>query len=211
VLRRSLAPSAALAVALVLAARPLPAHAAAIAANPDSTNGSSSYRLSNTNPAGTAPVTKVVASVIPPGTVVPPDPSSSPLTILPGSSGFDQSNLQILLGDGKAPNGDPVQAVALDFGTSGFQPGGVLNFSLSLDKAFQGSPDLQLPPSAAGLSIMHVNATGTGSNNGGTGGTTPVGTPDTQVPEPLTLFLWSTGAVGLGLVRACAYRRSLAA
>ncbi|HEV3165785.1 MAG TPA: hypothetical protein VGZ22_17285 [Isosphaeraceae bacterium] len=211
-LRRPAFPAAFAVVALFLAARPTPALAAGII--PQAATGTSSYELLNTNPAGTAPVTKIVTSVIPPGTVVPPNPSTSPLTILPGSSGFDQNNLQVLLGQGQTPSGAPLQALALNFGTQGFAPGGVLNFSLSLDKAFQGSPTLQLPDGTTGLTIKQLanEQSGGGSTGNGNGGS--ISTPSTghstgnQVPEPLTLALWATGVVGLGLARARAYRRS---
>ncbi|HEV3121610.1 MAG TPA: hypothetical protein VGY53_06895 [Isosphaeraceae bacterium] len=193
---------AALAAALILAARPAPVRASGIT----SVNGSASYELVNNSAPGTAPVTKIVANVVPPGEVVPPNPSVSPLTILSGSTGFDQTNLKVLLGTGQTPTGDPLQALALDFGTQGFAPGGVLNFSLSLDKAFSTAPTLSLPDSSSGLSITQLaNTTGPSSNQPspttqGSGTTTSFG-----VPEPGSLAVWSAAAMAIvfaGLRRA---------
>jgi hypothetical protein len=190
---------AALAAVLIVAARPAPVRAAAVVSQ--ATNGTASYELVNSNPPGTAPVTKIVANVIPPGTIQPPDPSTSPLTILPGSSGFDENNLQVLLGSGQTPSGSPLQALALNFGSQGFAPGGVLNFSLSLSNAFTGAPTLQLPDSSTGLAITQLTTPpsnnqpatgGTSSNNTSTGGT---------VPEPVSLALWSTAALAFVAVR----------
>lgn len=203
--RRCPALLAALAAALVLATRPTPVRAAGII--PNTTNGTASYALLNTSPAGTAPVTKVVASVIPPGTIVPPDPGTSPLTILDGSKGFDQNNLKVELGDGKTPSGDPLQALALDFGPQGFQPGGVLNFSVTLDKAFQGAPTLTLPDTPTFLAILHTSTQPPQVGQGVPAGA-PSGPPSNQVPEPITLVLWSSGLAGLGLLRARLFRRS---
>lgn len=202
-LRRCPALPAALAAALFLAARPSPVRAAGMI--PDTT-AKAVYELTNSSPPGTPPVTKVVANVIPPGTVVPPDPGTSPLTILDGSKGFDQNNLKVLLGDGKTPSGDPLQALALDFGTQGFQPGGVLNFSVTLDKAFQGAPTLTLPDSPSFLAIVH-SANGPPQDGQTGSGGAPLTPPSNQVPEPLTLVIWSSGLAGLGLLRARLYRR----
>jgi hypothetical protein len=184
-----------LAAALLSAARPTPARGDGL-----STTAATTYQLSNTSPAGTTPVTQVVANVIPPGTIVPTSPSVSPLTILPGSFGFDQENLKVLLGAGTSPSGSPLQALALDFGAGGFQPGGVLNFGLSLDKTFQGAPELLLPATSSGLSITEVPAASTPTPGGG--GTTP-----TQIPEPMSLVLWSTLA-GLAWMRVRGLRRA---
>jgi hypothetical protein len=212
VLRSSPAYPAALAVALALAlclANPAAVRASEISNT--ATADTASYQLTNTNPAGTTPVTKVVANVIPPGTIVPPSADSSPLTILAGSSGFDQNNLNVLLGAGKTPSGGPLQALALDFGPQGFKPGGVLNFSLSLDQAFQGTPTLQLPTdgTATGLSIVQTATATPDVSTQGSGGTVALqGGTTSAVPEPLSLALWSTGAMGLALIQVRRYRRT---
>jgi hypothetical protein len=203
VTRRLPAPPAVAAAALavlLLVARP----------TPSSASGLTTYRLTNTGAAGTAPVKEIVASVIPPGTIKPSDPSVSPLTILDGSSGFDQADLKVLLGEGQTPDGDPLQALALQFGDEGFAPGGVLNFSLSLDPAFEGDLQLVLPPSTSGLTIDAIQAPPVDPGNDPNGGdpnNPPPVDPGTNVPEPLSLLLWSSLA-GLGLIRARAFRRS---
>jgi hypothetical protein len=201
VLRRSPAFSAALAVALFMAARPATVLASGIV------NASATYQLTNKNPAGTAPVSKIVANVIPPGAIVPTTPSSSPLTIMTGSAGFDQSNLKVLLGSGKTPAGDPLQALALDFGTAGLQPGGILNFSLTLDPSLQAAPALQLPTdgTANGLSIVQTAAEVSATGGTGLGGGEP---NNNAVPEPVSLVLWSSGAMALALAHVRRYRRS---
>ena len=68
---------------------------------------------------------------VPPGTVLPPDPLTSPLTVLNGSSGFNADDLKVSLGDGQTPAGDPFQALALDFGAGGLAPGWQLLFSMN--------------------------------------------------------------------------------
>jgi len=207
---------------LMLAAPPLPAGAESI----------TSYRLSNNNPAGTPPVSEVVAYVVPPG-AINDKTVESPLTIMEGSSGFDQEALLVAVGNGAVPDGqenagDPVQGLALNFGQNGFAPGGVFNFALNLNPLISASPDLVLlPTSPAGLAIEDVPPTsvdvggddGTGDNagdpgSGGDGGVAPVLAPggggiapENQVPEPMSVVIWSILA-GLGLARARKLRRS---
>jgi hypothetical protein len=206
VLRRCPALPAVVTAALILAAQPSPVRAAGII--PNTTNSSASYQLKNNNPSDAPPVTKIVASVIPPGNIIPPDPQTSPLIILPGSSGFDQNNLKVLLGAGTNPTGEPLQALALDFGEGGFHSGGTLNFSVNLDKAFLGAPSLVLPPESTGLAIAQLSSVPPVTpGSGGPGTPEPTGPPGgSQVPEPLTLLLWSTGVAGFGFVRARATR-----
>jgi hypothetical protein len=169
------------------------------------------YQLVNTSNASAPAVTEVVASIIPPGSIAPTSPDVSPLSILPGSSGFDANNLKVLLGDGTSPTGDPLQALALDFGSGGFASGGVLNFSLSIDGNFKGlTPQLILPPGTSGLRLSPYTpppTNPTGGPGGGpiAGGTTNGGT--TQVPEPLSVVLWSAVA-GAALMRSRVFRRA---
>ncbi len=223
-MRRCLTPSTMLAALLMLAAPPLPAGAENI----------TSYRLSNQSPAGTPPVSEVVAYVVPPG-AINDKTVESPLTIMEGSSGFDQEALLVAVGNGAVPDGqenagDPVQGLALNFGQNGFAPGGVFNFALNLNPLISASPDLVLlPTSPAGLAIEDVPPTsvdvggddgvGTGDNagdpgSGGDGGVAPVlapggggNAPENQVPEPMSVVIWSILA-GLGLARARKLRRS---
>lgn len=197
-MRRCLTPSTMFAAILMLAAPPAPAGAASI----------TTYRLSNNNPAGSPPITKVGAYVVPPGSI-DDTTEESPLTILEGSSGFESSTdaLNVLVGNGQVPEGEanagaPLQGLALDFlGKNipetgfvgkGFAPGGVLNFSLNLSPSTDAVPDLVLfPDSPAGLAIEQVPPTSvdvggdtgvvTGGGNGGSGGdggVVPVMAPD---------------------------------
>ena len=172
---------------LTVATAAAPAHAAGVA----------SFRLKNTDPSGASPVQKVLASIVPPGTVMPPDPSTSPLTILNGSSGFNADDLKVSLGDGQTPKGDPFQALALDFGTGGLAPGGQLLFSLNLSPTYAGMLNLVLPTSVKNLTIESYTPPGSGGAGGG---------GQTNVPEPLSILVWSSVGA-LGLVRARAYRR----
>jgi hypothetical protein len=167
----------------------------AILPAPASASGIVNFRLSDTDTTGAPPVSSVLMSIVPADSVAPTDPSVSPLTILSGSSGFDPSKLQVFLGDGTTPTGDPFQALKLDFGTSGFQPGGNLYFSLNLSPTYSGLVNLVLPSSVNNLTITSLPA------NFGSGG------GQTNTPEPLSIVLWSSIAA-LGLVRARAYRRA---
>jgi len=224
VMRRCLTPSTMLAAILLLPAPPPPAGA----------EGITSYRLSNTNPAGTAAINEVVTYVVPPG-AINDKTVESPLKILEGSTGFDPEALLVAVGNGEVPEGqenagDPVQGLALNFGPNGFAPGGIFNFSLNLNSAISEAPDLVLlPDSPAGLTIQDVPPPPTsvdvggddgvvddgGDDDGGDGGGTPPvvppennNPPENQVPEPMSVVIWSVLA-GLGLARARKLRRSV--
>jgi len=137
--------------------------------------------------------------------------------------------------EGQENAGDPVQGLALNFGQGGFAPGGVFNFSLNLNPAISDAPNLVLlPDSLAGLAIQNVPPTSvdvggddgvdTGGGDGGNGGSNGGGGdggggpvvppggggsngPENQVPEPMSVVIWSVLA-GLGLARARKLRRS---
>jgi hypothetical protein len=169
-----------------------------------------SYQLKNT---GTGTATQVLAEIDPAGSVFAPSGSSqSPLTVLNGSSGFNAAGLTVAIGTGKLANGDPLQVLNLQFDKSGFAPGGVLDFSLNLGSTYTGptptlileDPTTGLAP--AGLSLLPFTPppTNTGGGSGSSGGGTP---PSNNVPEPVSLALWSVAA-GLGLLRARAFRRA---
>jgi hypothetical protein len=159
------------------------------------------------------PIQQVVTNVVPPGTIVPPDAQTPPLTGQAGSSGFDPSQLKVLLGAATSQSGSPLQALALDFGSKGLAPHGVLDFTLSLDPKFQGTLQLQPVTPASGVTIAALPPSGTKGNGGSSSGdgsgssSTP---PTTNTPEPATLVLWSALA-GLGLARARRRLRSAAA
>lgn len=171
-----------------------------------------SYQLKNT---GTGTATQVLAEIAPAGSVYAPSSSSqSPLTVLDGSSGFNASGLTVAVGTGTLANGDPLQVLNLQFDSKGFAPGGVLDFSLNLGSSYTGpTPTLVLEDPTTGLAPAGLSLQSyTPPPTSGTGGTPPPTTgggspPSNNVPEPVSLALWSVAA-GLGLLRARAFRRA---
>ena len=212
-MRRCCTASMALLSAACLAAcwGPAPASAAGIVSEklvngvdqivPTGTAGSTMYAYYQlTNPRSTAVNDLVVTSIVPPNSVQPIDATTSPLSIVNGSFGFDQSNLQVFL----SPPDAKTQGLALLFANGGLAPGGTLDFKVSLDPGFSASdaPTLALQPPDVDLSATSPNllnytpayanaAPGASSNN---------------TPEPVSLALWSALA-GAGLLRARAFRR----
>ena len=196
----------------------LVASASLAAAGSARAGGMATYQLVNTSTDGSAATSQVVASILPAGSVAPPTPDTSPLTILPGSTGFNASNLVDFLGDGTLSTGDPLQVLRLQFDPKGFGQGAVLNFGLNLAQNYTGPPPtLILPPGTTGLSLLpYTPPVATGGQSGsetttnGSGTTAaPVsgGVTSASVPEPLSLALWSVAA-GFGLLRARAFRRA---
>jgi hypothetical protein len=209
VLRRCTASLALLSIALIGAWGPSRASAASIVSEmvvngvdqivPNGTAGSTMYAYYQlTNTRSTAVNDLIVTSIVPPNSVQPLDASTSPLSIVNGSFGFDQSNLQVFL----SPTDPSTQGLALQFGNGGLAPGGILNFKVSLDPGYGSTdaPTLTLQPPDADLSTTAPNLlsyTPTVAN----------GAPPTTTPEPVSLALWSALA-GAGLLRAHAFRRS---
>jgi hypothetical protein len=191
VMRRLTPLAAVLATVLGLAARPAPALASRLTATAEAVNGTATFQLLNAPDATAAQ--QALALIIPPDTIVPPHPALSPLRIRPGSSGFDQENLKVLLIDGISPQtGKPGAGVALGlvFENGGLAPGGILNFEVSLMPGFQGPLTLDLiAPTPGSVSF----------------GDPPP--PPVKTPEPLSMIIWSSLA-GLGLIRAHAFRRA---
>jgi hypothetical protein len=193
--------------------------AVAAAAGPAGAASIATYQLKNT---GTATASQVLAEIEPAGSVFAPASSQqSPLTVLSGSSGFNASGLTVAIGTGKLANGDPLQVLNLQFDKAGLAPGAVLDFSLNLGTNYSGpTPSLLLEDPTTGLAPKGLSLVpytpptsstggGTGTKTGtgtgtGSGGTT---TPSAQVPEPISLAVWSVAA-GLGLLRARAFRRA---
>ncbi len=148
--------------------------------------------------------------ITPPGGVVPPTNSAgtqdSPLTILPGSTGFDASQLVVALKTTTSSTGAPEQILGLVFfgqGLAASCAGGVLNFSLSTGR--NPPPDLTLVgPNTYGLPLTldPTNNSGTSPDGGGRGGQSPPNTP-----EPLSILVWSILAC-VGLFRVRAQRRA---
>lgn len=176
------------------------------------------FRLTNQ---GNRAIGRIDLAVTPPGAVVPPDTNStqSPLTLLSTSQGFDQSLFTVALGSNTdeqilrllfgqtqttdaagnvtfnaitGPNGQPIGL---------FEPGAILDFSLSIDRQYLSSMRLQLPEAADGLVLqtwplgdVTTPLPGGGPPDGG--GPTR---PDTsQVPEPLSCLVW--GGVVAGMI-----------
>jgi hypothetical protein len=211
VLRRCTASLALLSVALIAGMRPAPAFAASIVSEkvingvdqivPDGTAGSTMYAYYQlTNTRSTTVNDLIVTSIVPPNTVQPINASTSPLSIVNGSFGFDQSNLQVFL----SPADPTTQGLALQFANGGLAPGGTLNFKVSLDPSVTSmtAPTLVLQPPDADLSVTAPNLlsyTPVSANAAPfVGGNTP---------EPVSLVLWSALA-GVGLLRARSFRRS---
>ncbi|MGE3820992.1 MAG: hypothetical protein AB7I30_16390, partial [Isosphaeraceae bacterium] len=143
----------AVAAAFLLVMRPAPASADGITPNA-STTGTANYRLTSDSdiapPADDASGPQVIARVVPPGTVVPPKlddgSEASPLSILKTSSGFDQDRLIVALKDNLTNLTDgesPEQLFGLSFFGDGFEKGGQLDFSLSIDSTVNTPPTLE--------------------------------------------------------------------
>lgn len=155
--------------------------------------GLATFRLMNIDPQGAAPVTEVIAQVLPAGSVVPRDPSTDPSTILDPStgwvsSGFNPDDLLLTLGEGTTSTGDPFQAIKLDFGPDGFAPGGKLFFQLNKSLAYDGLVRLVLPSTVTNLALERLDDLPSIPDNGGG----PPAVP--QVPEPAAVLIWVGGA-----------------
>jgi hypothetical protein len=203
-------------LALGFGTQPNLTRAAAINPNASTSTATVDYRLTSSTsiPAPAANLTspQVVAMIVPTGSVVPPTQADgtegSPLTILPDSHGFDPSQLVVALKDTTSATGQPQQQFGLVFYGQGLQPGGMLHFALSVNSALVNNPP-QLQSLTPGISIVpDAPATNTPSAGGGTtsntpgagGGTTSGGQGGTEVPEPLSVVLWSA-VVGAVLAR----------
>jgi hypothetical protein len=171
------------------------------------------------------------ADVQPAFSVVPSDPTASPLKVLDGSYGFNKQNMTVLLGDG-----DGVQQLVMLFGVepsrdsdgklAGFVPirdaqgnpdpglaaDSKVRFSLDLDPDFKGV--LSLLPTATtaqsfDLTALTLPPTSPSSPEPET--PTPptppvVEIPTTQVPEPYSVAIWIAG-MGFGTLRAIRFRQ----
>lgn len=200
---------AAIAVALLLASHPTPAGADRIASVNYTMTAQGGLPAADLN--ATSP--QVVATVKPPGGIVPPPSTDgkaeeSPLTILDDSAGFDQKGLLVLLRDNSDKKDEPLkQEFGLSFFGTGLLPaseGGKLHFALSVDKALESTPPMFDAP--AGISILPDTmptatppVTTADATPPEATPTVPV-TPTLDTPEPMSLVLWSAMA-GLGLWR----------
>ena len=192
-------------LALGFGTQPNLARAAAINPNASTSTATVDYRLTSSTTIPVPPATltspQVVAMVVPTGSVVPPTDADgtqgSPLTILPDSHGFDPSQLVVALKDTTSATGQPEQQFGLVFYGQGLQPGGVLHFALSINSALLNNPP-QLQSLTPGISIVPdapaTNTPGAGGTTSGAGGQ---GGGGTEVPEPLSLVLWSAVVGGV--------------
>lgn len=164
--------------------------------------GVATFRLTNTDSAGSAAVTETLARVLPPGSVVPRDVDKDPPTIIDAatgyvSSGFNPDDLQVSIGEGTTATGDPFQAIKLDFGAGGLAPGGRLYFQLNKSPSYEGLISLVLPTSVENLALEAIDVPV---------GVVPPGNPVApQVPEPASMLIWAGLAVA-GVWRARAFR-----
>lgn len=207
---RSLA-AAALAAALLSAS----AHASSLM----------SFRLTNQ---GSQSIGRIDISVLPPGAVVPPHSSSnpsatgSPLTIQGTSSGFDQSLftvalgtrtdaqiLRLLFGQTQTVDASGNVSFSATLGSDGqpiglFNPGAVLDFTLSVDPSLMSTMRLQLPEGAAGIVLQTWPLPDTTTNPSPDPGPSSSSNPAAnQVPEPATFLAWSLiGVSALALARS---------
>jgi len=147
---------------------------------------------------------QVEALITPTGGVVPPTLSSgqegSPFTVVPDSTGFDPSQLIVLLRDAKSSSG-PEQELGLIFYGQGLQAGGHLHFALSINSALASDPP-ELHSLTQGVTITADSppaATTTTAGASGNGGSSSGSSTNNVVsnPEPLSVILWSAVIVGV--------------
>jgi hypothetical protein len=184
--------------------------------NPNASTATADYRLTSDTslpvPDANIAGPQVVAMILPAGSVVPPKladgTEGSPLTILPDSHGFDASHLVVALKNATTSTGQPEQMFGLVFFGQGLQQGGVLHFALSIDKTLANNPPV-LQAATPGISIQPdpIATAPMSSGSAATPSTNePSGTP-VQVPEPLSVVLWST-LVGAVVMRSRGLRKS---
>lgn len=174
------------------------------------------FRLSNQ---GTQSIGRLDLNVLPPGAVVPPvtgtDPTTggpiegSPLTVLTGTSGFDATLMSVALGEKPG-----TQALRLLFGQTQtvdaggnvsftpitgldgrpkgqFDPGSVLEFSLSVASDKLSVFDLVMPEAAAGLVLQNLPGDSLIGDEPPPAPTAePPAPPVSQIPEPVPMALW---------------------
>jgi hypothetical protein len=227
VVRRCPAPLTLLAAALALGlgSRPMSTRADGLTNNSNTANTptvTADYTLSSSiavaaptgaKPApgdGNPPEPQFTAVVDPVGVVPPPGGSiTGPLAILPGSSGFDPQNLFVYLANVPSdPNATITQqALGLSFYGQGLASGSVLHFALTIDKSLTNNPP-QLESLTPGITIKLDSVSDSSGTPATSQGGTPPPPPPPNLPEPVSLMLWSALA-GAGLLRARARGRRL--
>ena len=193
-------------LALGFGFQPMAAHADSV--NPNASTTRVDYRLTTSSTIGVPDSNisgpQVVALITPTDGVVPPTLSNgtqgSPLTVLPGSTGFDASQLVVALSNAPSSTGQPEQKLGLLFYGDGMQSGGVLLFALSVRSALAGNPPV-LQSLTPGITITADSPTsgtttaGTSGNGGSSSGSSTNGVVND--PEPLSVILWSAVLVGV--------------
>jgi hypothetical protein len=214
VLRRCTATLGLLTVALILGVGPATASASSVVSEmmvngvdtivPFGTAGSTNfayYQLTNTT--STTNNDLIVTGITPANSVAPVNATTSPLSIVSGSFGFDQSNLQVFL----SPSDQSTQGLALQFANGGLEAGGTLNFKVSLDPSYTATTaptlTLQAPDTALSVTAPYLDSYTPLIADGAP----PL--PSVNTPEPVSLALWSA-LVAAGLIRARSFRKSRA-
>ncbi len=196
-------------LALGFGFQPMAAHAASVNASTTTVDYSLTTSSTIGVPGANISGPQVVALITPTGSVVPPTLSNgtqgSPLTVLPGSTGFDPSQLIVLLRDATSSSGQPEQQLGLVFYGQGFQANGVLNFALSINSALASDPPVlqSLTPGititadspTTGTTTTGTTTAGTSGNGSSSSGSSANGIVNN--PEPLSVILWSAVLVGV--------------
>ncbi len=192
-------------LALGLGFQPMAAHAASVNASTTTVDYSLTTSSAIGVPGANISEPQVQALITPTGSVVPPTLSNgaqgSPLTVLPGSTGFDPSQLIVLLSDApSSTTGQPEQKLGLLFYGQGFQANGVLNFALSINSALASDPPVlqSLTPGITITADSPSAASTTSAASGNAGSSSGSSTSSMiSIPEPLSVILWSALLVGV--------------
>jgi hypothetical protein len=209
---------AALAASLILTTRPTPAGAQASSSSTSGSTGShyaQGYTLKF--PAGGVPVgdpnatsPEFVFQNTPAGAIVAPSDGSNPMTFLPDSIGYTPPGstttspyviFDLLKKDGSQ--------FGLSFFNTALVQGNVFHVDLDINKALQSNPPTfvsDAPPAGSNLPIVSLvpdppPAASNPSSSASSSSSTTTTAQSTDVPEPLSLILWSV-LTGLGLWRA---------
>jgi hypothetical protein len=177
-----------------------------------------SYRLSTTTglpiPADDISQPQIVATVTAPGQILPPKladgSEGSPLTILPDSTGFDASQVVVALKQDTSTSDPSQQDFGLVFFGSGLAANAMVHFALNVNSALANDPSLlQLTTPSSGFTLTPAVDTGSGTGTGTgtvTGGSSDGGSSQ-NIPEPLSIIVWSA-LTGIGLMRVRSMRRA---
>ncbi len=208
---------AALAAALVLAAQPTPAGAQSTDSNSSSTTPFYAQGYTLTIPAGGIPVgdpnatsPEFVFQNTPAGAIVAPSDGSNPMTFLPDSIGYtppgSTTSSQYVIVDALKLDGSQF---GLSFFNTALVQGNVFHVDLDINSALQSNPPTfvsNLPTADSNLPTVSLVPDATTQSTGSTT-TTPTNPQSTEIPEPLSLVVWSA-LTGIGLWQACRLRHA---